>query len=143
MNVGIYTEYTFEGDVFDLMGEEDLAALRDAMESVKVDHDVTCLFEREDVENDAKDTVTDILNDIFSDSILAPEEELRVAKGWKIVGGDSFMDDLGPMLFERFEEQNGLPVLCGCEDFCVSYLGADKKIAKLERKFAKKESEAQ
>ena len=132
MNIGIYMEYTFEGDVFDLMGEEDLAILKDAMEAMKVDHDVTCLFEREDVQNDAKDAVTDILSDIFSGTIIDPEEGLKVAKGWKIVGGNHFMDDLAPMLAERFEEQGGLSVLCGCEDFCVAYLGADKKIAKIE-----------
>ena len=128
MNVGIYTEYTFEGDVFDLIDGDGLTALRNAMEAVKVDHDVTCLFEREDVQNDASDVVADS----FSGMVVDPEEGSRVGKGWKILGGDYFMDDLGQMISERFKEQGGLSVLCGCEDFCVAYLGADKKIAKIE-----------
>jgi len=70
--------------------------------------------------------------DSFNGMVVDPEEGSRVGKGWKILGGDYFMDDLGQMISERFKEQGGLSVLCGCEDFCVAYLGADKKIAKIE-----------
>jgi len=120
MNIGIYMEYTFEGDVFDLMGEEDLAILKECFDEINI-----CPLN--DVDGSMRISVMEVLSDIFSGTIIDPEEELKVGKGWKIVGGDHFMDDLAPMLAERFKEQDGLHVLCGCGG-CGLHLAIESEV---------------